>query len=259
MTRDDDERRPEPPESSDQQSAGAGRGRPGREWDAAGIDAAFADIVARLQAGDLDTTGDGRVGGGGPGGENPGTRPGRHARDARDARDAGEGGEEPPAGIGPSRRSSGADPQDEPTRGGQDRHDGGDVDDPPGGDTPSGAAVEDDAPDPPGEPGSDAGPAEAQRRARIEREIDFAVDGPGGGRFVPPEPAPLPRPDAITLLAWIAVIGGPLFLVVGVIVGGLPTWVAGAVVAAVVVGFVLLVSRLPRRDETDPDDDGAVV
>jgi len=177
---------------------GVGGASPERVWDTAGIDAAFADIVARLQAGDPAV---GRTGGGGP---------------------AGGGGAARPGG----------------TTG-----------------RPSGEPDGDPLPDEPSTPVT----RDEDRRSRIGRETDSAVEALAGGRFVPPDPGPLPRPDAITLLAWVAVIGGPLFLVVGLIVGGIPTWLAGAVIAAVVVGFVLLVARLPRRDETDPDDDGAVV
>lgn len=172
-------------------------------WDDAGIEAAFADIVARLQSDGVDSG------------------PGRSSSPARPPRTP---------------------PPDAPATGG------------PAADEPGSAH-----PATPASPDPAADAAALARRRRIEREVDAAVDGPDGGHFVPPEPTPLPRPDAITLLAWIAVIGGPLFLVAGTILGGLPTWLAGGIVAAVVVGFVLLVSRLPRRRDVDPGDDGAVV
>ena len=256
MTR-DDEPRPEPAEPSGAEPDGPpADGRPEQGWDAAGIDAAFADIVARLQAGDVDTAG-------GDGTTRDGTTRdpdrGRHREDR------------PDRGRRPRHARDEADPMDDTHGSGDANADGADAHSDahraPGAELGPGSPVSGDPPgdasatdaDPLDEDLDDPAEAAARRRARIEREVDFAVDGPDGGRFVPPEPAPLPRPDAITLLAWIAVIGGPLFLVAGVIAGGLPTWVAGAVVAAVVVGFVLLVSRLPRRGETDPDDDGAVV
>jgi hypothetical protein len=263
VTRDDDERRPESPEPSGREPGEPDRGGAGREWDAAGIDAAFADIVARLQAGDLDTTEGGRAGAGPDGAAGTGDGPfrprGRRARHARDAdepgdiadRDAPAGADPPGEGSRPGSRADGTPDQQLPGRAGPADTEAGGAS--TGGASTGGASTGG------GQSPPDDLTAEARRRARIEREVDSAVDGPGGGHFVPPDPAPLPRPDAITLLAWIAVIGGPLFLVLGVILGGLPTWVAGVVVAAVVVGFVLLVSRLPRRDETDPDDDGAVV
>jgi len=100
----------------------------------------------------------------------------------------------------------------------------------------------------------------AARRDRLEREIDFAVDGPEGGRFVAPEPGPLPQLDMFTLLAWAAALLGPVLIIIGAFTGGLiPRWILGVAVVATVAGFVVLVSRLPRRSDADPDDDGAVV
>jgi hypothetical protein len=260
VTPDDEERRPEPPDTPGPPPGEQPPGGAGREWDAAGIDAAFADIVARLQAGDVDTSESGRPGpGGATAGEDPAARPGRRARHARDTDAEGDrGGSQDPAGPASTAETSAGGTSTGDARPGARGRDAAAAGTAPSGATPADGSA---GPAEPGsaDPAADPAAAEARRRARIEREIDSAVDGPDGGHFVPPEPAPLPRPDAITLLAWIAVIGGPLFLVAGVIVGGLPTWVAGAVVAAVVVGFVLLVARLPRRDETDPDDDGAVV
>lgn len=224
MTPDDDDRRGDGEGPVDGALDGAPDGtvdgtddppapEPGRDptpdpWDDAGIEAAFADIVARLQSDGVDS---------GPGQATSPARPPRTP--PTDAPDTGVSATGVPAA--------------------------GDPADPP----PSAPASPD--------PAADA--AALARRRRIEREVDAAVDGPDGGHFVPPEPTPLPRPDAITLLAWIAVIGGPLVLVAGTILGGLPTWLAGGIVAAVVVGFVLLVSRLPRRRDVDPGDDGAVV
>ena len=82
---------------------------------------------------------------------------------------------------------------------------------------------------------------------------------PPEDRFVPPEPTPLPRVDGITGAAWIGLLGGPLILVIAAVLGGAPFWLLAAAVAGLVGGFIVLVSRLPRRDEVDPDDDGAVV
>ncbi len=106
---------------------------------------------------------------------------------------------------------------------------------------------------------SAAGATESSRVERIARDIDRAVDGPDGGRFVPPEPPPLPRLDLVTMGAWIAVVGGPVTLVVGALGPDLPRWVLGVGAAALIGGFAILASRLQRRDEVDPDDDGAVV
>lgn len=76
--------------------------------------------------------------------------------------------------------------------------------------------------------------------------------------FVPPPPPPLPKPDAMTRFAWIALLGGPIYLVASVFLSWeVPSWAAFAAVAAFIGGFVALVLRM--GDEPPEDDDGAVV
>lgn len=78
--------------------------------------------------------------------------------------------------------------------------------------------------------------------------------------FVPPPPPPLPKTDTATKMAWLALLGGPLFLLAVVLLGRpIGEWTTFAAIATCGGGFVALVSRLRRdRDEDDPDD-GAVV
>jgi hypothetical protein len=76
--------------------------------------------------------------------------------------------------------------------------------------------------------------------------------------FVPPEPPPLPRGDAITMLAWAGVILGPVVMLISVLWRHVPQLVVLFALAAFVGGFVVLVSRMPKHREDD-DDDGAVV
>jgi hypothetical protein len=95
-------------------------------------------------------------------------------------------------------------------------------------------------------------------------------DAPGGSdagsepgepeeRFVPPEPPPITSTDLPSRLAWIGVLGGPLFLLIAALVWRtLPTLVVIGTLAAFIGGFVTLVARLPR-DRGDGSDDGAVV
>ena len=80
--------------------------------------------------------------------------------------------------------------------------------------------------------------------------------------FVPPVPPPLPRLDPVTKGAWLALFGGPLYLLisyaVGTTVSGLAAFLA---VAAFVGGFVVIVLRMDngRPPDSGSDDDGAVV
>lgn len=77
--------------------------------------------------------------------------------------------------------------------------------------------------------------------------------------FVPPSPPPLPSTDLITRLAWLCVLGTPLFFLLAVIAGRPVSGLLGALGAgAFIGGFVLLVLRLRGHDPYDPDD-GAVV
>jgi hypothetical protein len=78
-------------------------------------------------------------------------------------------------------------------------------------------------------------------------------------RFVPPDPPPITSTDLMSRLAWLGVIGGPLFLLVAALVWRtLPTLVVIIALAAFIGGFITLVARLPR-DRGDGSDDGAVV
>lgn len=79
--------------------------------------------------------------------------------------------------------------------------------------------------------------------------------------YVPPPPPPLPSLDPITKGAWLALFGGPGYLLVCTVAGWtVAPWAAFCAVAAFVGGFITLVVRMGDgdRDESDPDD-GAVV
>ena len=88
------------------------------------------------------------------------------------------------------------------------------------------------------------------------------ADDPASERYVPPVPPPLPRLDPITKGAWLALFGGPLYLLISTAIGstisGLAAFLA---VAAFVGGFVILVLRMDngRPPDSGSDDDGAVV
>ena len=87
-------------------------------------------------------------------------------------------------------------------------------------------------------------------------------DDPADEHYVPPPPPPLPKLDPITKGAWLALFGGPLYLLIATAVGGSVSGLAVFLsVAAFVGGFAILVLRMdngggPR--DSGPDD-GAVV
>jgi hypothetical protein len=88
------------------------------------------------------------------------------------------------------------------------------------------------------------------------------ADDPASEHYVPPAPPPLPRLDPVTKGAWLALFGGPLYLLISTAIGatisGLAAFLA---VAAFVGGFVILVLRMDngRPPDSGSDDDGAVV
>ncbi|WP_062211645.1 hypothetical protein [Streptomyces sp. NBRC 109706] len=90
---------------------------------------------------------------------------------------------------------------------------------------------------------------------------DWVADEEDEGHFEPPEPPPLPETDLTTKVAWIAVLGGPLLLIVTVLLQQrMSWWVVTLGVGGFLGGFATLVSRL-RDGEDDWQDpgNGAVV
>jgi hypothetical protein len=85
--------------------------------------------------------------------------------------------------------------------------------------------------------------------------------GDDDDHFLPPVPPPLPRLDPAAKGAWVALFGGPLYLLIAVIAGWqVPNWAAFCAVAAFVGGFATLVVRMgDRPSQDDGPDDGAVV
>jgi hypothetical protein len=85
------------------------------------------------------------------------------------------------------------------------------------------------------------------------------VPDPPEEHFVPPPPPPLPKLDPLTKGAWVALFGGPGYLLVGTVAGwSMPGIAVFCAIAAFVAGVALLVFRL-NDDHDDPDDNGAVV
>ncbi|MBC9728614.1 hypothetical protein [Streptomyces sp. TRM68367] len=85
-------------------------------------------------------------------------------------------------------------------------------------------------------------------------EEDFDEDDEG--HFVPPEPPPLPEADVTAKFAWLGVLGGPVLLLLAVLLGWEMTWwLATLGIGGFVGGFVTLVMRM-RTDDEDDDDPG---
>ncbi|MEN8653233.1 hypothetical protein ABCR94_22205 [Streptomyces sp. 21So2-11] len=77
------------------------------------------------------------------------------------------------------------------------------------------------------------------------------------GHFVPPEPPPLPSADTTARFAWLAVIGGPLLLLVAVLLQwDMTWWLTLAGVGGFLGGFGTLVGRMAHEDEEGGDDPG---
>ncbi|MFI8323040.1 hypothetical protein [Streptomyces sp. NPDC085529] len=125
------------------------------------------------------------------------------------------------------------------------------------------------APEP--EPGPDSGD-EGDERPALGSSVVFAPGvRPGGprdyslaepesggasdeGHFVPPEPPPLPEADTTTKFAWLAVVGGPVLMLVAVLLQwDMTWWLTTLCIGGFLGGFVTLVARMKGDDE---DDDG---
>jgi hypothetical protein len=102
------------------------------------------------------------------------------------------------------------------------------------------------------DPGEDAGDPRAWAP---DPEVEEAEN-----HFVPPDPGPVLGGDPLLTMAWIAVVGVPVLLLVALIGwGDVPTrllQVCGVLLAA---GVGVLVWRMPHRRAEDDDDNGAVV
>jgi hypothetical protein len=99
-----------------------------------------------------------------------------------------------------------------------------------------------------------SGPGRGPRDAPIP-------DNPADEHYIPPPAPPLPKLEPVTKGAWLALFGGPLYLIIataaGWTVSGLAAFLA---VAAFVGGFAVLVLRMDSGPPKDRGpDDGAVV
>jgi hypothetical protein len=106
-------------------------------------------------------------------------------------------------------------------------------------------------------PGVGGGP----RDYTTARPSDDDFDEDDEGHFVPPEPPPLPTADTTAKFGWLGVVGGPLLLLLAVLLGwDMTWWLTTLGIGGFLGGFATLVMRM--RTDDDEDDDpgrGAVV
>lgn len=86
-------------------------------------------------------------------------------------------------------------------------------------------------------------------------------DADDEGHFVPPEPPPLPEADTTAKFAWLGVLGGPVLLLLAILLGWDMTWWLDTLgVGGFLGGCATLVARMRTGDEDDDDPGrGAVV
>jgi hypothetical protein len=90
---------------------------------------------------------------------------------------------------------------------------------------------------------------------------DDDFDADDEGHFVPPEPPPLPDADPTAKFAWLGVLGGPVLLLLAVVLGwDMTWWLTTLSIGGFLGGFATLVLRMRTGDEDDDDPGrGAVV
>ncbi|MFI1566014.1 hypothetical protein ACH4ZX_23660 [Streptomyces sp. NPDC020490] len=104
-------------------------------------------------------------------------------------------------------------------------------------------------------------PGVGPRDQAVPEASDDDFDEDDEDHFVPPEPPPLPAADATAKFAWLAVIGGPVLLLLAVLLGwDMTWWLATLGIGGFLGGFATLVTRMKTDDEDDGDPGrGAVV
>lgn len=99
------------------------------------------------------------------------------------------------------------------------------------------------------------------RDFEVAEAKDDDLDDSEEGHFVPPEPPPLPEADATAKFAWIGVVGGPVLMLLAVILQwDMTWWLTTLCIGGFLGGFATLVARMRTGDEEDDDPGrGAVV
>ncbi|MGW4028575.1 hypothetical protein ACWEFL_04510 [Streptomyces sp. NPDC004838] len=98
-----------------------------------------------------------------------------------------------------------------------------------------------------------AGPRDYSIAEPKEEDLDESDEG----HFIPPEPPPLPEADVTAKFAWLAVVGGPVLMLVAVLVGwDMSWWLTTLCVGGFLGGFATLVARMAHGDDEENDDPG---
>ncbi|MFJ4712222.1 hypothetical protein [Streptomyces sp. NPDC088785] len=107
-------------------------------------------------------------------------------------------------------------------------------------------------------PGVAAAPGPRDHSVAEPADDDLGDDDEG--HFVPPDPQ-LPEADVTAKFAWLAVVGGPVLLLLAVLLGwDMTWWLATLCIGGFLGGFATLVARMQSGDEEDDDPGrGAVV
>lgn len=99
------------------------------------------------------------------------------------------------------------------------------------------------------------GPRDYETAEPKDGDIDDPDDGEEG-HFVPPEPPPLPEADVTAKFAWLAVVGGPVLMLLAVLLQWEMTWwLTTLSIGGFLGGFATLVARMPHDDD-DADGHG---
>ncbi|GAA2491626.1 hypothetical protein [Streptomyces gobitricini] len=95
------------------------------------------------------------------------------------------------------------------------------------------------------------------RDYEVAEAKDDDLDDTDEGHFVPPEPPPLPEADTTAKFAWLGVIGGPVLMLLAVILRwDMTWWLTTLCIGGFLGGFATLVARMRSGDEEDGDDPG---
>ncbi|MFJ4780848.1 hypothetical protein [Streptomyces sp. NPDC088762] len=110
-------------------------------------------------------------------------------------------------------------------------------------------------------PGVGVGPGPRDHSLAEPKDDDLTpADRADEGHFVPPEPE-LPEADTTAKFAWLAVVGGPVLLLVAVLLQwDMTWWLTTLGIGGFLGGFATLIARMQHGDDEDDDPGrGAVV